>query len=143
MRAASIGVRVKATTSETMMAKVAVRPNKFQNFPTRPPMKATGRKITTSETVVAVTASEISFVPDGGLEGRPPLLLGVPEDVLQHDDGVVDDDARGERQTSMVRLFSVKPAIRIAVKVAMIDTGIARAATNAAAASSPQGRRPW
>ena len=35
---------------------------------------------------------------DGGLEGRAPLLFRVPEDVLQHDDGIVDDDAGGERQ---------------------------------------------
>ena len=31
---------------------------------------------------------------DGRLERGPPLLLRVPEDVLEHDDRVVDDDAR-------------------------------------------------
>ena len=82
-----------------MMAKVAVSPKEFQNLPTSPPMKATGRKMTTRESVVAVTARAISLVPVmAASNGRPPLLVDVPEDVLQHDDGVVDDDARGERQ---------------------------------------------
>ena len=35
---------------------------------------------------------------DRGVERRAVLLLDVPEDVLQHDDRVVDDDADGERQ---------------------------------------------
>ena len=32
------------------------------------------------------------------LEGGQPILLHVAEDVLQHDDGVVDDEADGQRQ---------------------------------------------
>ena len=106
-------------------------------------MKATGRKITTSETVVAVTASEISLVPVMAASKGGRRLPRCAEDVLQHDDGVVDDDAGGEREPSMVRLLRVKPAMRMAVKVAMIDTGMASAATKAGRASSRRGRRPW
>ena len=58
----SMGVSVKATSSEMPIAKVAVMPKLCQNLPTRPDMNATGRNMTTRENVVAVTARAISFV---------------------------------------------------------------------------------
>lgn len=61
-RADSIGVRVKLTTSETMMANAIVRPKLFMKRPTMPPMKPTGTKIATSDSVVASTARPISAV---------------------------------------------------------------------------------
>ena len=61
-RAASIGVSVKLTTSETMIANAIVRPKLFMKRPTMPPMKPTGTKIATSDSVVARTARPISFV---------------------------------------------------------------------------------
>ncbi len=61
--ATSIGVSVKVTSSDTMMAKAMVRPKLFMNRPTMPPMKATGRKTATSDSVVASTARPISRVP--------------------------------------------------------------------------------
>ena len=62
-------------------------------------MNETGMKITTRLSVVASTGSAISAVASrGGLERRHPLLLDEAEDVLQHDDGVVDDDADHQHQ---------------------------------------------
>ena len=62
-RLAIMGVRVKATNSDTRIAKAMVRPKEFMNRPTMPPMKATGRNTATSEKVVASTARPISRVP--------------------------------------------------------------------------------
>ena len=67
--------------------------------PTMPPMKPTGTKIATSDSVVASTARPISCGRvDRGLERVLVLLLDEAVDVLQHDDRVVDDDADRERQ---------------------------------------------
>ena len=46
-----------------MMAKAAVKPKLRKNRPTTAPMNATGKKITTSDKVVAMTAKAISLVP--------------------------------------------------------------------------------
>ena len=81
------------------MANAIVRPKLRRNLPGMPPMKATGRKTAMSESVVARTARPISLVAlDGRDHRRLFLLLDVAEDVLEHDDGVVDDDADRERQ---------------------------------------------
>ena len=61
-------------------------------------MKAIGMNTTTIEKVVAATARAIS---DGAVVRRRAVvlaLLDVPHDVLAHDDGVVDEDADGQRQ---------------------------------------------
>ena len=93
-RAASIGVSVKLTSSETMIANAIVRPKLFRKRPTMPPMKPTGTNTATSDSVVASTARPISLVAvDGRLELVLVLLLDEAVDVLQHDDRVVDDDA--------------------------------------------------
>ena len=59
----SIGVSVNETSSETAMANAEVKPNELMKRPTMPPMKPTGRKTASSESVVAMTARPISFVP--------------------------------------------------------------------------------
>ena len=61
-RADSIGVSVKLTSSDTMIANAIVRPKLFMKRPTMPPMKPTGTKIATSDSVVASTARPISAV---------------------------------------------------------------------------------
>jgi len=57
-----MGVRVKLTTSDTRIANAIVRPKLFMKRPTIPPMKPTGTKIATSDSVVASTARPISCV---------------------------------------------------------------------------------
>jgi hypothetical protein len=59
-RAASIGVRVKLTSSDTMIANAMVSPKLCMKRPTMPPMNPTGTKMATSESVVASTARPIS-----------------------------------------------------------------------------------
>ena len=61
-RAASIGVSVKLTSSDTRMANAIVRPKLFMKRPTMPPMNPTGTKMATSDSVVARTARPISLV---------------------------------------------------------------------------------
>ena len=62
-------------------------------------MNATGTKMTTSDSVVAMTARPISAVASAAASfGVTPFLLDEPEDVLEHDDRVVDDDAGRQRQ---------------------------------------------
>ena len=55
-----IGVRVRASSSESSTATEMVTPNWKKNFPTMPFMKATGRKIATMAAVVATAAKVIS-----------------------------------------------------------------------------------
>ena len=62
-RELSIGVSVKLTSIETRMANAIVQPNGLMNRLAYPFMNAIGRKITTSDSVVAMTASATSRVP--------------------------------------------------------------------------------
>ena len=62
-------------------------------------MNDTGRKMTTRLNVVAMTARPMSAVAArAASNGRHLLLLDEAEDVLEHDDGVVDDDADHEHE---------------------------------------------
>ena len=73
IRALSDGVSVKETRSDTKIATATVRPKLWKKRPTRPAMKATGRKMMMSESVVAMTASAISAVPtDAACRGGIP-----------------------------------------------------------------------
>ena len=62
-RAHSIGVNVKLTSNETMMANAAVYPKLDMNFPTMPLISATGMKMITRLSVVESTAKPMSRVP--------------------------------------------------------------------------------
>ena len=61
-RELSIGVSVKLTSIETMIETAIVRPKLFRKRPGMPPRNTTGRKMTTSDSVVAMTARPISCV---------------------------------------------------------------------------------
>ena len=62
IRALNIGVSVKLTSSETRIANDIVRAMDLKNRPGMLCINATGRKITTSDRVVAITAMPISLV---------------------------------------------------------------------------------
>ena len=82
------------TSSETAIANAAVNPNDDMKRPTMPPMKPTGTNTAISDSVVAITARPISFVPSmAASNGAHALLFDEAIDVLEHDDRVVDDDA--------------------------------------------------
>ena len=72
-RAASIGVSVKLTSSDTRIANDIVNPKLVMNRPTMPPMNPTGTKIAISDRVVASTARPISRVASTAacIGGRP------------------------------------------------------------------------
>jgi len=55
-------------------------------------MKAMGRKIITSERVVAITASPISLVPRSKQERGLFPLFHESKNIFENDDGIVDDD---------------------------------------------------
>jgi hypothetical protein len=70
-------------------------------------MNAIGRKMTTSDSVVAMTASDFA----SALDRRPTaqFFLYVTEDVLQDHDRIVDHDPDRSVMASRVMLLSVKP----------------------------------
>ena len=61
MRAAIIGVSMRATSSENSTDTVAVKAKGRKNSPGMPPMKATGTNTAHSVKVVATTARPISM----------------------------------------------------------------------------------
>ena len=63
MRAASIGVRVSATTSEISTEIATVAPNSPRKLPTMPSTNTTGTNTAAMESVAAVAAKAISLVP--------------------------------------------------------------------------------
>src|SRR3954452_24456718 len=70
-REQSIGVSVKLTAIEQRIETAHVTPNEKKNLPTRPDMNAIGKKITTSDSVVATTASVISLVAPSAASHAP------------------------------------------------------------------------
>ncbi len=85
-------------SAEAAMAIVTTTANSLNMRPTTPPMSSTGMNTATSESVIERMVKPIS--PDAlerRLERRH-ALLDVADDVLEHDDGVVDDEADRQRQ---------------------------------------------
>ena len=93
-----------------MIANAIVSPNEFRKRPITPWMNATGTKITTSESVVALTARPTSAVAAlAAAIGLHVLFFDEAEDVLQHHDRVVDNDADRQREREQRHRLSVKP----------------------------------
>jgi hypothetical protein len=63
MRAASIGVSVSATNSESSTEPATVSPKSRRKLPTRPSTNTTGTNTAATEMVAAVAAKAISRVP--------------------------------------------------------------------------------
>lgn len=75
-RALIIGSSVKEMNSETSTAAATVIPNSRKNWPTMPPMNATGTNTATMVNVVAMTARPISEVPlRAAVTGSSPLSM--------------------------------------------------------------------
>ena len=66
--------------------------------PTTPPMNSTGMNTATSEIVIETMVKPTSLEPMKRRLDRFLAVLDVAHDVLEHDDGVVDDETDGERQ---------------------------------------------
>ena len=123
---------MKATRSETTIAKLTVSPKLRQNRPTRPPMNATGKKIAIRETVVATTGRTISLAPVTAASQGERFSSSMCRKMFSSTmiassiTMPVDTDS-----PSIVTLFSVNPAHRMAKNVAMIEVGMETAAIRA------------
>ena len=96
---ASSGIRVSASTSEISTATESVIDSALKNWPTTPDSSPSGANTTT---VVSVepTIGAISS-PVACSTASAPLALAQPAmDVLDHDHGVVDDQADRDRQAA-------------------------------------------
>ena len=129
MRAESIGVSVKETISETPIANAIVRPNEFMNRPDDAAHERDGEEHGHErERRREDGQADLLRGVHRGLEGHDLLLLDEAGDVLEHDDGVVDDDTDRQRQRQQREELSVKPIAYMSANVEMIDVGIAIAA---------------
>ncbi len=95
-------------------------------------MKATGKKIAMSETVVATTASTISFDPVTAASQGERFSSSMWRKMFSSTmmASSITMPVETERP-SIVTLFSVNPAHRMAKKVAMIEVGMETAAISA------------
>ena len=92
-RAAIIGVSVSATNAETTIVIVTVMANSRKSRPTMPPISSSGMKTAISDRLIDTMVKPISPAPLIAASIGLQALLDVAVDVLQHDDGVVDDEA--------------------------------------------------
>ena len=93
-----MGVRVRETTPEIRMATVMVTANSCSIRPSMPAMNSTGIKTATSEIVMEMIVKPISFEPAQAASMRRFAMLHVADDVLQHDDGVIDHETDRQGQ---------------------------------------------
>ena len=94
----SIGSSVKETNSETSTATATVTPNWKKKRPMMPLMNAIGTNTATIANVVAITARPISSVRLRAAVTWSLPIAQVADDVLAHDDRVVDQEADAQRQ---------------------------------------------
>ena len=94
----SAGDSVSALIADRNIETATVTANWRNNSPEMPGMKATGTNTESSTSVIAMIGAVISRHRAFGRVGRRKfgMLLHDPLDILDHDDGVVDDDADGE-----------------------------------------------
>ena len=92
----------------------------------------------TSEMVIEMMVKPISRVPLSAASKAPALFLHMPEDVLEHDDGVVDHEADRERQASSEMLSIEKPSRYMPPSVAMSEIGTASAGISVAEPAQEQ-----
>jgi hypothetical protein len=98
MRAAIIGVSVRETTAEMTIVTASVTANSRKRRPTMSPMKSSGIRTAMSDTVSERMVKPIcARALERGLHRRL-AFLDVARDVLDHDDGVVHDEAGRDRQ---------------------------------------------
>ena len=83
---------------ETITAPASVSANSTKSRPVRPGVNASGANTAASVSVIATTAKPISFTPFSAAWNGAQPFLDVPEDVLEHDDRIVDDEADREHE---------------------------------------------
>jgi hypothetical protein len=108
------------------MATAAVIPNWYKNLPEIDDMKETGRKITTSENVVAITASPISAV--ASFAARIAVIFFSSTNRKMFSRTTIASSITTptiKTNASIVTLFSVKSSAFIIPNVEITEAGIA------------------
>ena len=108
-RLQSMGVSEIDTKPEIRIATPIVTANSWKRRPTIPPMKSMGMKTAASEIVIDRIVKPISFDPLNAASHRRLALLHVADDVLEHDDGVVDDEADRQREGHQREVVQAEP----------------------------------
>ena len=80
------------------MVSVTVTANSRNSRPTMPPISSSGMNTATSDTEIEMMVKPISPAPLQRRLHRRHAVLDVAVDVLEHHDGVVDDEADRDRQ---------------------------------------------
>ena len=96
--AQSMGVSVSEMTAEMTTAIDSVSANSRNMRPTMPVMNSSGMNTAMSETVSDTTVKPISRAPSSAACSGVLAVLDVADDVLDHHDGVVDDEAGADGQ---------------------------------------------
>ena len=110
MREHIIGVSVSDTIAETTTAMVSVSANSRNMRPTRPVMNSSGMNTAISDSVSEMTVKPISRAPSSAASHRLLALLDMAHDVLDHDDGVVDDEAGADGQRHQRQVVEAEAA---------------------------------
>ncbi len=93
-----MGTRVSETTAEMRIVTASVIANSRKSRPTTSPMKRSGISTAISEIVSEMIVKPICSEPLSAASSGRVALLDVAGDVLDHDDRVVDDEARRDRE---------------------------------------------
>ena len=90
------------------MAIVIVTANSKNSRPMTPPMNSSGMNTATSDTEIDSTVKAISLAPVHGGSARSFAILDMADDVFEHDDGIIDDEARRQRQRQQRQVVEVE-----------------------------------
>ena len=119
---------VKATSSDTAMAKAMVTPKEYMNRPTMPPMNATGRNTAISDRLVASTARPTSWVPSMAASRGDIFFSSMKRKMFSSTTTAssITMPTASVRASSVMTL-SVKSMYFMAAKVAISELGMATA----------------
>ncbi len=126
MRAASIGVSVRATKSEITTALATVSPNSFRKFPMIPLTAATGRNTAAIDESAAMAAKVTCRVPfEAASKGAsPPSRLRSMFSITTMASSMTTPTTNA--MASSVITLSVKPITQMTPNVATSESGIER-----------------
>ncbi len=89
---------VRDTTRDTAIAALNVTANSRKSLPTIPAIIKIGMKTATSEVLMEITVKPISREPCSAAAKWLHSAFKMTRDIFDDDDGVVDDEARGDRK---------------------------------------------
>ena len=130
--AARAGLSVSELNAEMTVETAMVTANWRKNWPVMPLMNAHGTNTAHSTRATAIDRpGHLVHRLARGLARRQPVLEPAL-DVLDDDDGVVDDDADGQHQAEQRQVVQLKPSAAMTAKVPTMATGTAISGISAA-----------